>query len=55
MGQLIYEMKDAKDIFKENIEKLFDRDEKLTIVAMKYNDLNQKVINVHYHVLMIFI
>lgn len=32
----------------ENIEKLLDRDEKLNIIAMKSNNLNQTARNINY-------
>lgn len=38
----------------ENIEKLFDREEKLNIIAMKSQNLNQRSVNVHYQVSNIF-
>jgi hypothetical protein len=34
----------------ENIEKIFDRDEKLNIMAMKSANLNQKSYNINYQV-----
>ena len=34
----------------ENIEKLFDREEKLNIIAMKSHNLTQRSVNVHYQV-----
>jgi len=38
----------AKDIMVSNIEKLLDRDERLNIIAMKSNNLNQHSKNIHY-------
>ena len=55
VGELINELNEAKDIFVENIEKLFDRDEKMNIIAMKSNDLRERAINIHYHVIIFFI
>lgn len=49
-GELIKELNEAKDIMVENIEKLFDREEKLNIIAMKSHNLTQRSVNVHYQV-----
>ncbi len=46
--------KDLEGIMVENIEKLFDREEKLNIIAMKSQNLNQRSVNVHYQVSNIF-
>jgi len=32
----------------ENIEKLFDRDQKINLIAIKSNSLNQHSKNIHY-------
>ena len=41
-------MQEAKNITVENIEKLFDRDEKINLIAIKSNNLNQHSKNIHY-------
>jgi len=46
--QLIKELNEAKGIMVENIEKIFDRDEKLNIIAVKSHNLTQRSQNVHY-------
>jgi len=39
---------EAKNIIVENIEKLFDRDQKINLIAIKSNTLNQHSKNINY-------
>ena len=41
-------MHDTKNIMVENIEKLFDRDQKINLIAIKSNNLNQHSKNINY-------
>lgn len=41
-------MHEAKNIMVENIEKLFDRDQKINLIAIKSNSLNQHSKNINY-------
>ena len=54
-GEVIFEKNYIKDVSKDNVEKWFDRDEKLNIVAMKSDYLREKSINVNINVLVIII
>jgi len=47
-GEIIKDLQDAKNVMVENIEKLLDRDERLNIIAMKSNNLNQHSKNINY-------
>lgn len=47
-GEIIKDLLSAKDVMVSNIEKILDRDEKLNIIAMKSNNLNQHSKNIHY-------
>jgi vesicle-associated membrane protein 72 len=49
-GEIIRDLQEAKNIMVENIEKLLDRDEKLSIIATKSNNLNERSKNVNYMV-----
>lgn len=47
-GEIIKDLQEAKNVMVENIEKLLERDEKLNIIAMKSNNLNQHSKNINY-------
>ena len=47
-GEIIKELIDAKNIAIENIEKVIGRDEKLNIIAVKSESLNNQSRNINY-------